>query len=350
MKSAVWTEEADLRVVEEPRPEPGPGEVVLAMRSVGICGSDLHRYHQTDPAPSGRPGHEIGAVVAACGAGVDHVREGDVVGVEPIVRCTECDRCRAGWYMHCRQAPFTLLGERVPGGLAEYMLAPGYTVYPAPAGVDAELAALAEPVACSVNAIDVVKVQPAETVLVLGAGNIGLTGILALRAAGARVLITARYPQQREAALRLGAEEVIGDDPAGTARLRELRQEEAIDVVFESVGGSADTVAVAMKTVRPRGRVAVLGVFTTPRVSLGAFDLLLYEVGLYGTVVYGAPPGARPHYAQALDVVAASAAATRSLVTHRFPLSRVSEAFATAADKGTASIKVHVNPTSGSGG
>lgn len=343
MQAAEWTADADLCVVEAPRPEPGAGEVVLAMRSVGICGTDLHRYQQTDPAPSGRPGHEIGGV----GAGVEHVREGDVVGVEPIVRCQECDRCRAGWYMHCRKTPFSLLGERLPGGLAEYLLAPGYTVYPVPAGVDAEIAALAEPVACSVNAIDVVKVQPGETVLVLGAGNIGLTGILALRAAGARVLITARYPHQREAALRLGAEEVISDDATGVARLKALRADEAIDVVFESVGGSADTVATAMKTVRPRGRVAVLGVFTTPRISVGALDLFLYEVGLYGAVVYGTPPGERPHYARALDVVAAFPAETRSLVTHRFPLAQVREAFATAADKRTAAIKVHLNPTPG---
>ena len=76
------------------------------------------------------------------------------------------------------------------------MLAPGYTAFPAPVGVDAEMAALAEPVACTVNAIDLVKVQAGETVLILGAGNIGLTGILALRAAGAKVLITARYDHQ----------------------------------------------------------------------------------------------------------------------------------------------------------
>jgi threonine dehydrogenase-like Zn-dependent dehydrogenase len=131
---------------------------------------------------------------------------------------------------------------------------------------------------------------------------------------------------------------------AGISRLRELRQQEAVDVVFESVGCVADTVVVAMHSVRPRGRVALLGVFTTPRVSVGGFDLLLLEIGLYGAVVYGAPEGGRPHYAQALDVVAGFATEARSLVTHHFPLAEVCEAFATAADESMASIKVHVNP------
>ena len=345
MRSAIWTPAADLEVVEEDAPTPGPGEVVLSMRSAGICGSDLHRYRNTDPAPSGRPGHENGGVVAAVGPGVDGLREGDVVGIEPIVRCQECDRCRAGWYTQCRRAPFAILGERHPGGMAEFMLAPAYTAYPAPPGVDAEIAALAEPVACSVNAIDLVDVRPGETVLVLGAGNIGLTGVLALRAAGARVLITARYDHQAEAARRLGADEVIPADESGLPRLKELRQQEAVDVVFESVGGKADTLADAMRTVRPRGRVAMLGVFTTPRVSINPFDLLLHEIQLTGAVVYGAPPGRRPHFAEALDVVAQFPDETRSLVTHRFPLADAARAFATAADKANQSIKVHINPS-----
>ena len=345
MRSAIWTPAADLEVVEEDAPTPGPGEVVLSMRSAGICGSDLHRYRKTDPAPSGRPGHENGGVVAAVGPGVDGLREGDVVGVEPIVRCQECDRCRAGWYMQCRRAPFAILGERHPGGMAEFMLVPAYTAYPAPPGVDAELAALAEPVACSVNAIDLVDVRPGETVLVLGAGNIGLTGVLALRAAGARVLITARYDHQAEAARRLGADEVIPADESGLPRLKELRQQEAVDVVFESVGGKADTLADAMRTVRPRGRVAMLGVFTTPRVSINPFDLLLHEIQLTGAVVYGSPPGRRPHFAEALDVVAQFPDETRSLITHRFPLAEAACAFATAADKAHKSVKVHINPS-----
>lgn len=347
MRAAIWTPEADIEVVEEDAPTPGPGEVVLSMRSAGICGSDLHRYRKpdADPAPTGRPGHENGGVVAAVGPGVDGVREGDVVGVEPIVRCQECDRCRAGWYVQCRRAPFALLGERHPGGMAEFMLAPAYTAYPAPPGVDAEIAALAEPVACSVNAIDLVDVRPGETVLVLGAGNIGLTGILALRAAGATVLITARYDHQAEAARRLGADEVIPADESGVARLAELRQQEAVDVVFESVGGAADTMADAMRTVRPRGRVVMLGVFMTPRVSINPFDLLLHEIHLTGAVVYGSPPGRRPHFAEALDVVAQFPDETRSLITHRFPIADAPRAFATAADKANKSVKVHINPS-----
>ena len=342
MRAAAWTDQRDLTIVEKEARAPGEGEVQIAVGSGGICGSDLHWYRGDFPPVAGlTPGHEIGGTVSAVGAGVDHVREGDIVGVEPSVRCGECDLCVAGHYQHCRD--FALLGIALDGGLAQSVTTPGYTVFAAPSSVDVELAALAEPLACSVHGYEKVGLRQGETVLVLGAGSIGLTGLLAARAYGANVLITARYPHQREAALRLGASEVIGDDEAGAKRLAELATDQAIDVVAEAVGGRADTIGPAVEVVRPLGRVVVLGVFTIESAGLNPLTLLGKEVTVVGAVTYSSPEG-RSDYARGLEIIGEYGDEARSLITHRFPLSRVGDAFATALDKATQSIKVQIQP------
>ena len=342
MRAAVWTEKRDLRVVEKPLPTPGPGEVRVVVGSAGICGSDLHWFRgDFDPVPGLTPGHEIGGTIDAVGAGVDHIREGDIVGVEPSLRCLDCEFCNLGQYQHCRR--HELLGIALDGGLEQSVVTPGYTVFAVPTAVDAELAAMAEPLACSVHGFEKVGLVKDETVLVQGAGSIGLTAVLAARAYGAKVLITARHAHQREAAERLGAAEVIMDDEAGERRLAELAKDQAIDVVAEAVGGHADTIRVAVETVRPLGRVAVLGVFAIESAGFNPLILLGKEVSVIGANTYSAPNG-KSDYARGLEIIAEFPVEARSLVTHRFPLEQTAEGFATALDKGTASIKVHILP------
>ncbi len=102
MRSAVWSEQRELRIREDPTPEPRAEEVLLQVNAVGICGSDLHWYRGEFPPVLGRrPGHEIGATVSGVGGGVTRVREGEVVGVEPIRRCRQCRYCRSGQYQVC---------------------------------------------------------------------------------------------------------------------------------------------------------------------------------------------------------------------------------------------------------
>ncbi len=342
IRAARWTPRRELEIDAFRLADPGPGQVQVAVSSAGICGSDLH-FFRGDFAPRDGivPGHEFGGVVSARGNGVNHVREGDLVGVEPILRCGKCPNCRSGRYHVC--AGRRLIGEDADGGMSELANVPGDTVFAAPAGIDAELAALAEPLACSVHGYARARLGAGETVLVIGAGSIGLTALLAAKAAGARTLILARHPQQRQAALSLGAEEVIGDDEAGRARLRELAGQEAIDVCVESVGGHADTIIQAQRAVRRQGRVLVLGSFAIPTATLDPGHLVNGEIEMIGSVTYGAPEG-RAEYAMALELLAQYAGQARALVTHRFGLENANEAFAAALDKSSRSIKVHLNP------
>ena len=342
VKAAFWTDDRDLTVDAREIRDPAPGEVQISVGSTGICGSDLHFYRKEFPArPGVTPGHELAGTVSAVGAGVDHIREGDLVGVEPLLRCGLCPFCVSGDYHVCGERG--LVGENQNGGMAERAVVPANTVFKAPAGIDAELAALAEPLACSVHGFDKVALRGHETVFILGAGSIGLTAILAARANGSRVIVKARHPHQQAAALRLGADEVIGDDEAGVERMKELTHAQAIDVAVETVGGSGDTLIEAQRVVRPKGRVVVLGVFTVPTVSINPLHLALREVEIVGSMTYATSQG-RADYAIALDVVAEYADAARTLVTHRFPLDDVNGAFATALDKSTQSIKVQIQP------
>ena len=177
----------------------------------------------------------------------------------------------------------------------------------------------------------------------MGAGSIGLTAILAARANGADVVVLARHRHQQEAALRLGATEVVGDDDAGAERMRELARLQAIDVAVETVGGAGDTVLTAQRVLRPKGKLVVLGVFTQPEVRIDALQLALLEIEVVGSMTYAASEG-RADYQTALEVIADYADVARTLVTHRFALDNVNSAFGAALDKSTRSLKVHINP------
>ena len=342
-RSARWAADTGrLEVSASERVGPKAQEVQIAVGSAGICGSDLHSFRGDFSPRVGRtPGHEIAGTVSAVSGGVRHVKEGDVVGIEPLLRCGFCRFCMSGDYNICTERG--LIGAGVDGGMSEFVNVPANTVYRVPTGVDTEVGALAEPLACSVHGFERVRLKGSETVLIVGAGTIGLTAILAARARGARVIVLARHPHQRDAALKCGATEVIDESEAGKARLEELTSLRAIDVSAETVGGQGDALIQAQRAVRPKGRVLVLGVFTVPTLTIDGRYLSGPEVEIIGSMVYSARDG-RSDYQVALEIIADNVEAARSLITHRFSLDDVQTAFETALDKSTKSIKVHLHP------
>ena len=344
MRRAAWNADRTLSVRDDAQRPPAEGEVRVQVVNAGICGSDLHWYRGDFQPDGGRtPGHEIGGIVAAAGAGVDHVQEGDVVGVEPLLRCGNCGHCISGHYNQCQVAG-GLIGIAVDGGIAQDVIAPGAAVFKAPRGVDGEVAAMAEPLACSVHGYNMITLGQGETVLVIGGGTIGLTAQLAAQAAGANVIMLARHKHQQDAARRLGAAEVIGEDDAGQQRLQELARDDAVDVVAECVGGHADTIRQSVDVVRRLGRVVVLGVFAIDNAGFNPLTLLGREITMVGAVTYGKLGGRMPDYQQALEVLTGCSEEARSLITHRYNLSDVNQAFETALDKRSQSIKVHITP------
>lgn len=337
-----WDGEGGVTLAESAVADPGPGEIQVQVESCGICGTDLHFWRGEVPAQKGlTPGHEFAGLVTAVGAGVTDIREGDRVGVEPIVRCNACRFCRTGDYHVC--ADNRLIGVARDGGMSERLNVPAFTAFPVPAGLDGELGALAEPLAVSVHGLRKVRLMGHETVVIVGAGSIGLATVLAAKACGAHTIVIARHPHQQAAARTLGADEVLGDDDAGRARIKALTRARDIDVSVETVGGHGGTLLQAQLMLRPKGRLLLLGVFVPPQVPVAPMHLALNEIELVGSMTYAASDGIAD-YRVALDILADRGDAARALITHRFGLAEAASAFATAADKSTGSLKVHVRP------
>ncbi len=320
-----------------PRPEPGPGQVVVRVRNCGICGSDLHYWHGGFPVPVVCPGHEISGEVADVGAGVGRLKAGDRVAVEPLISCGHCTACRIGEYQLCRD--YKILGTHADGGFAEYLLMPESALFVLPPSLDWATAALTEPLAVGVHAVRLANIRLGDRVLVLGAGTIGLLAALAAVEAGAaEVLITARHPHQRAAAERLGAR-VFGE---GRDELSAYAFENPIDVSIETVGGEADTLNQALFSTRAGGTVAMLGVFTgSPHIS--TLVLMLKEIRLVGSMMYGRS-GARADFDVAVELLRKRADDVAALITHRLPLAEIQQAYRVAADKAQRSIKVTIAP------
>ena len=334
MRAAVWTSEGNLEVVDRPNPEPKPGWVRVKVDRVGICGSDLHFWTGAFPSPAGLlPGHEVGGTIDAIGEPVDGAAPlavGTPVCVEPLVGCGWCGYCGVGQFNRC--AKRQIFGISGRGGMAELMTVPANRVYRLPDGVAAADGVLVEPVAVCVRGVRLGGVGLGTRVAVLGAGSIGLVSILAAHAAGAsEVGFTARHPAQRELALAFGATPI--DDGAISS----------YDVVIETVGGHAGTLDQAIGLTRPGGTIAVLGVFDG-MVPINAFEMGQKELRIVNSNCYGRADDAHTDFDIGLSLFRSQHDALRSLVTHRFPLDRVNDAFATAADKSTGSVKVVIEP------
>ena len=335
MRAAAWAGPRSVELVEREIDDPPPGWVRLRVAGAGVCGSDLHTYRRGGPSGS-IPGHEVGGVVEAVGEGVE-LAAGANVAVEPVAVCFHCHECLTGNTWHCLNRVF--LGGDGAGGMAEAMLAPVASVYALPEGVPPESGSLAEPVAVAVHAVTEAGVRLGSRAVILGAGTVGLVNLLVARRAGAtEVYVTARHPFQAEMARALGATATFPDG----ATARRALAGTPVDAVIETVGGSAPTIAEGVALVRNRGTVVVLGAFGSD-VALPATPLLLKEVRLVGAVCYGRT-GPRTEFGLAVDLLGELLEPLAPLVTHTFPLARVSEAFATADDKSSGSIKVRLLP------
>jgi threonine dehydrogenase-like Zn-dependent dehydrogenase len=328
MLQSQWTDsELVLRQVD-PGPLPA-GWVRLRVTACGIYGSDLHRYR--GPKVGGTiPGHELcGTVLQAHDPMPD-----SLYAVEPWVSCGACDYCRSGRVQHCRSG--RLVGAQIAGGLAEFIDVPATNVLPVAASLSALQASFTEPFAVCVRAVHLARLQLDSRILILGGGTLGLvTGLLA-RDRCAQVGITCRYPAQAEAARALGLEAVTEADAPNWATETEP------DVVVETVGGHADTINQAIALARPGGRIVVLGLFQEQK-PFDARGLVIKELSITGSKVMGISEHG-PEFRAAGHQLVRFQAELAVMQTHQFPLTQVTDAFATAFDKRTGAIKVTVLP------
>jgi len=338
LKTALLAGVRAFEIAESERPAPGAGEVLVRVRNTGVCGTDLHFFRGEFPLPPRFClGHEVAGEVAGLGEGVSGFASGDRVALELFQVCLVCAQCRSGNYQLC--AKRQSYGLTAAGGLREYMTVPAYALYRLPDEVDFELGALVEPLAVGVHGLRLVDLHFGERVAVLGAGTIGLLAIAAARAMGATyVAATARHPQQKAMAESVGADAVFDASAYGLRALASAIG--GADVVVETVGGHAETLGEALQVVGVAGRVCLLGAFTAP-VQIHPMLLLLKEARIVGSNCYGRS-GGKADYQLAIEIMRRNAERLRPIITHRFPLDEVAQAYATADDKSTGAIKVTI--------
>ena len=334
MRAAVLHGPRDVRVEAAPAPVPGPGEVVVRVSASGLCGTDYRIW--SGDRPVRYPlimGHEFIGRIAAIGPGVDRLAVGDRVAVQPNYSCGRCPLCREGNWNLCLSR--TAVGIDVDGGFAEQARVPARVCWPAPADLSEDQLLLAEPLAVVVRAVDRGEGRPGQTAAVLGAGTLGLLAVQVLRARGLSVLAVGRTARRLDVARDLGASAQATTESGGHgAAARAFSGREGVDLVIETAG-TPEAVEHAMDLARPGGRVVLTGLPHEPS-RLSFFSVVRRELSIVGSMIY------QGEFPEAIRLLATGAVRTERLLTHRFPLDRIQDAF--AAHRAPDSIKVAVVP------
>ncbi|MCK2215766.1 alcohol dehydrogenase catalytic domain-containing protein [Actinomadura sp. ATCC 31491] len=324
-------------------PDPGivqPADAVVRVDAVTICGTDLHILKGDVPAvePGRILGHEAVGTVVAAGAAVSAVKEGDRVLVSCITACGRCRYCRSGSYGQCLGGGGWILGHRVDGTQAEYVRVPyaDTSTHLLPAGVSDEAALMLADILPTSYEVGVLngRVRPGDTVVVVGAGPIGLAAITTARLFTPGHVVAVDLAAARlEAAKRFGADLLVGPGDDAAAAVAEVTRGLGADVAIEAVG-VPETFELCARLVRPGGHVANVGVHGAPAV-LHLEDLWIRNVTITTGLVdtYSTPA--------LLDMVAAGRLDPAAFVTHRFELREMEAAYRTFADAGsTGALKV----------
>jgi 2-desacetyl-2-hydroxyethyl bacteriochlorophyllide A dehydrogenase len=281
VKAAVITAPGEVEVTTAPDPTPGPRDVVVGVAGCGICGTDLHILEgEFAPTLPVIPGHEFAGEVVAAGrevdSGVDGIRVGDRVAVDPSLHCGECYYCRRGRGNLCER--WAAIGVSTAGGAAEFAVAPVANCFRLPDGVDTADAALIEPLSCAVRGFDVLQAQMADHFLIYGAGTMGLMMMeLAKRAGAASVSMVDLNPARLETARELGC-------TAAVASADDLDRPRGWDVVIDATGVVA-AIEDGLGRVAPGGTFQQFGVSAEKAVArFSPYRVYNQEIRIVGSM------------------------------------------------------------------
>ncbi|MGH8871381.1 MAG: zinc-dependent alcohol dehydrogenase [Acidimicrobiia bacterium] len=333
MRAAVLRGWNDLAVEEVATPEPAPGEVLLRVRSCGLCGTDLKMVQgafETRGWPPSLPfviGHEWSGEVAALGPGLDglDLQVGDQVVAENHIGCGRCPMCRSGRYNLCEMVRFPgyrLYGHTAPGALAEYAVRPAPMLHRLPDSITPLEGALVNQGSLTVHALRRVGFLPGSSVAVFGPGLLGLLTAAVAKASGATQLIMVGRGERLALAAKMGCDEVVdyerGDPVEG---VRALTGGRGVDYAFDCTGNPA-VPAQALDSVRRGGKVALLGLTGSKPSEISPDRLTLDEIDLLGV---RSSPNAYPAM---IALMRSGSVDVTPLLTDVYPIDRVGEAFA----------------------
>ena len=343
MKAAVLYKPYDIRLEDVETPRIRADQVLVRVRAVGICGSDVHYYR------TGRAGvyvvkepiilgHECSGEIAEIGSDVEGFKPGDRVVIEPGFPCRRCSYCKSGRYNLCENMQFYGTPP-VNGAFCEYIAADADFVYKMPENLTFEEGSMIEPLSVGIHATRRGHITVEDTVTILGAGPIGLLALQAVRARGVTtVYVTDIQDYLLEHAKRLGASETINarrEDPV--RRIMELTDGKGTDVVIEAVG-SVETGRQTFEIVKRGGRIVIIGVFPKTEFAVRMTDFVDKELTVCGVFRY------TNTYPTALKLVSAGKIELKSLITHVFTLDEIHKAMEVAEKKIGNPVKVIVKP------
>ncbi|WP_425494224.1 NAD(P)-dependent alcohol dehydrogenase [Natronobiforma cellulositropha] len=326
MRAAVLTEPGEFALEERPRPEPGPTEVLVALERVGICGSDVHYYDHgrigdyvvEDPLVLG---HESAGVVADCGEAVTDLEPGDRVTLEPGIPCRRCEHCSSGHYNRCPEVTFMATPPH-DGAFVEYLTWPADFVYRLPDSVSLAEGALCEPLSVCLHVCERAGVGVGDSVLVTGAGPIGLLAMAVARVRGAtEVYVADVLAAKLERALERGADGVVNvaDDDLETA-VDAWTDGRGVDVVIEA-SGAPSAIQGSLGAVRTGGTVAFVGLAPEAEIPLDVLEIVTRELDVVGTMRFANT------YQTAVSLLADGRVDVAGLIDFEAPLAEVTAAF-----------------------
>jgi len=307
-----------LEIADVPTPAAGAGEVLIRVGACGICGSDVHGYDGS----SGRRippivmGHEAAGRIAAVGAGVTGLAEGDRVTFDSTIYCGACGFCKRGEVNLCdhRQVLGVSCGDYSrAGAFAEFVAVPARVVYKLPESISFAEAAMLEAVAVAIHAVSLAEISAQSTALVVGAGTIGVLILQALRAAGCkRVFVSDVDASRLKLAKELGAADVLSAEGDTVAEILQRTGGVGVDVAMEAVGRD-ETVNAAIASVRKGGTVVLVGNIS-PTAPLPLQKVVTRQIRLQGSCASAG------EYPQAIALMASGAIRVKPLISAIAPL------------------------------
>lgn len=332
MKKMVLTGIRAMEMVEAPEPELSePGDVLIRMGAVGVCGSDVHYYttgrigEQVVAYPYA-VGHESAGTVVDTGTGVTRVKPGDRIAIEPAITCGTCDQCLAGRANTCRNNLFLGCPGQVEGCLSDYIVMPEACCFPIKDPTTFPQATISEPLAIGVYAVKRSIPMAGASIGILGMGPIGMTVMLPARVGGAeRVFVTDKVPERLEMARAMGADYAGHPDREDVVAAVLEQAPLGLDVVFECCG-QQDALDQAMDLLKPGGKLMLIGIPEVDRLSFVADKMRRKEICLQNV------RRQEGCVQEALDLIEERRIEVDPLITHTFPFDRTKEAFDLVTD------------------
>ncbi|GHO78340.1 galactitol-1-phosphate 5-dehydrogenase [Ktedonobacter sp. SOSP1-85] len=290
MKALVWLGPEDMQLRTVSLPEPAPGEVLIETSAIGICGSELSGYlgQNSLRRPPLIMGHEASGRILQAGEQTTFAdgttgQVGTRVTFNPLIVCGACDRCRAGYTNLCRQRQ--LVGAHRPGAFASYVAVPATQCWPVPENLSDTAASLAEPLACAIRAVTLAHISPGDSLLIIGAGPIGLFCLAYARSLGiTEILVSDMLPARLEIAQQWGASATLNARTSDVVQSVQQIYRGGAMAVIDAVGATA-TRAQAIQAVVPGGRVVFIGLHDEES-PLAANYLIRQEVTITGSFAY----------------------------------------------------------------